>query len=169
MTAVATQLAFALIWMLAGGLLDRIVMVRRQEKSQAARANARVDGKFGDTLARWQAADGQATGRHAADEQDHADVEGAPASPINRAKPRWAGTLEAWGQPRPPAGYPPPPALTAEPDPRVAEPTAGRAPVVGVAPLDFGEQISALNVALGGRARWAADAEETGWIPAVRA
>ncbi|MBM0235898.1 hypothetical protein JNW88_00150 [Micromonospora sp. ATA32] len=146
------------------GLIAAGYMAGRLDRRDA-RQVAAINREFAPTIRRWQALDEARTRMDAAGERDHADVEGATAWPINHGRPAWATALEVWGQPRLPAGYPRPPALTPGPDPR----TVGHAPVADVAPLDFGEQVSALNVALGGPIRWAADSEETGWIPAVRA
>lgn len=121
-----------------------------------ARESAAIDRKFAPTLNRWRALD-----------RNQAAVEGAAAWPVNGAEPRWALVLESWGQPRPAVGYPAPPALTPEPDPRAAEPAVGHAEVPGD-PLTWWQEIDALRAACG-HVRWAADVEETGYIPVVRA
>lgn len=150
------------------GLIAGGYVAGRLDGRDNREANA-MERRLAPTVNRWRAVDQNTSGRHAAiDDHGHADVEGAPAWPVNRARPGWADALEVWGQPRRPAGYPRPPALTAQPDPRAAEPTSGRAPVTAVNPLEWWEEIAAMNVALGGPVRWAANAEETGWIPAVR-
>lgn len=140
----------AVLALIAGGYA-----AGRADRRDARQVTA-VDQEFAPTIDRWRVLD-----------HNHAAVEGAAAWPVNQAQPRWAVTLQAWGQPRP-AAYPCPPALAGEPDPRAAEPTIGRATVTAGNPLDWWEQIDAMRAALG-HVRWAADVEETGYIPVVKA
>lgn len=56
MDALLLELAKALIWMLAGVLACSIVTMWRGERAEAARDDARVQERFGDTLARWSSA-----------------------------------------------------------------------------------------------------------------
>ncbi|MFG1659021.1 hypothetical protein ACGFIY_21065 [Micromonospora chersina] len=135
------------------GLIAAGYVAGRLDRRDARQAAA-VEQRFAPTLDRWRTVDQKP--RHA-----------APEWPTNPVEPRWAATVEAWGQPRPAAGYPRPPALTAEPHPRAAQPSVGRAEVPGE-PLTWFEEIGAIRAALG-HVRYAADAEETGYIPVVRA
>lgn len=142
---------------------------------------AAIDGRFAPVVHRWRAANAMASklrpsSRARREERTAALVRARMGAAVaravawaNTADPGWAGLMQAWGRVRPAKGYPPPPELTPAPDPRTTPVAVGRAPVAAGRPLSWWEELDALNVALGGRVRWAANAEETGWIPAVKA
>lgn len=156
----------AVLALLAGGYAAGRLDARDDRKAKAAEA------EFAPTIQRWRALDQKPDQQsRPALAKHHTPTAGGDVTawPVNWPPANWAAALEKWGQPRQPAAYPPPPPLTPEPDPRTTPPTVGRAAVTDVAPLEWFEEISASNVALGGRVHWAADDQDTTLLTAVQA